>query len=73
MSVMYIRDKDGNLIPVKTIRGAPGPQGEKGADGVIGKDGYTPVRGTDYWTAADKEAIVNDVLSALPTWTGGSY
>lgn len=38
-----------------------------------GTDGKTPVRGTDYWTDADKTEIVNDVLSALPTWTGGSY
>lgn len=58
MSVLYIRDKDGNLIPVKTIQGAPGD---------------TPVKGVDYWTEADKQAIVDDVLKALPTWTGGSY
>ena len=25
--------------------------------------GYTPVRGTDYWTAADKAEIVADVLA----------
>lgn len=47
--------------------GATGPQGEPGANG------YTPVKGTDYWTAADKAEIVDDVLAALPTWTGGSY
>ena len=47
--------------------GAQGPQGEKGADG------KTPVKGTDYWTAADKSAMVTDVLAALPTWNGGSY
>lgn len=35
--------------------------------------GTTPVKGTDYWTAADKASIVSDVLSALPTWTGGAY
>lgn len=35
--------------------------------------GLKPVKGTDYWTAADKQGIVNDVLAALPTWTGGSY
>ena len=35
--------------------------------------GLKPVKGTDYWTAADKAEIVNDVLAALPTWTGGSY
>ena len=38
-----------------------------------GKDGYTPQRGVDYWTAADQQTIVNDVLAALPTWEGGSY
>lgn len=47
--------------------GAQGPQGEPGADG------YTPVKGIDYWTTADKAEIVDDVLAALPTWTGGSY
>ena len=31
-----------------------------------GADGYTPVKGTDYWTADDKTEIVNDVLEALP-------
>lgn len=35
--------------------------------------GLKPVKGTDYWTAADKTEIVNDTLAALPTWTGGSY
>lgn len=38
-----------------------------------GANGTTPVKGTDYWTAADKAAIVSDVLAALPTWEGGSY
>lgn len=35
--------------------------------------GLKPVKGTDYWTAADKAEIVNDTLAALPKWTGGSY
>lgn len=35
--------------------------------------GLKPVKGTDYWTAADKAEIVNDVLAALSIWTGGSY
>ena len=39
----------------------------------VGLKGDTPVKGTDYWTAADKQEIVNDTLAALPTWTGGSY
>lgn len=32
-----------------------------------GKAGYTPVRGTDYWTEADQEAIVQQVITALGT------
>jgi hypothetical protein len=42
----------------------------KGATGAAGK---TPVKGTDYWTSADKSEMVSSVLSALPTWNGGSY
>ena len=41
--------------------------------GLKGDKGDTPVKGTDYWTAADKAEIVSDTLAALPTWTGGSY
>ncbi len=48
-------------------------RGEKGDTGAAGADGYTPVKGTDYWTAADKAEIVADTLAALPTWTGGNY
>lgn len=39
----------------------------------VGLKGYTPVKGTDYWTESDKAEIVDDVLAALPTWMGGSY
>ncbi len=50
-----------------------GLKGEKGDPGAKGADGKTPVKGTDYWTAVDKQEIIDSVLSALPTWTGGSY
>lgn len=36
-------------------------------------DGYTPKKGVDYYTEADKSEMVNAVLAALPTWQGGSY
>ena len=58
------------------IPGEKGDKGDKGDTGAAGKDGAngkTPVKGTDYWTAADKSAMVSDVLAALPTWNGGSY
>ena len=35
--------------------------------------GLKPVKGTDYWTPADKQEIVADTLAALPKWTGGNY
>lgn len=41
--------------------------------GQPGDPGSTPQKGTDYWTLADKAEMVDDVLAALPTWTGGSY
>ena len=45
----------------------------KPSRGDKGDKGDTPQKGTDYWTAADQQSIVNDVLAALPTWEGGSY
>lgn len=50
------------LKPIGSLKGATGatgPQGPAGADYVL--------------TAADKDEIVDDVLAALPTWTGGAY
>lgn len=38
-----------------------------------GADGKTPVRGTDYWTDADKQEIINSVIAALPDGTEVSY
>lgn len=35
--------------------------------------GHTPVKGTDYWTEADKAEIVQDVLAALPDGDEVSY
>ena len=69
-------DADGHLIYKLNpdvsvdIGKVQGPQGEQG---IQGPAGHTPVKGTDYWTAADQASMVRDVLDALPTWTGGSY
>ena len=53
--------------------GPQGPAGAPGKDGTAGADGKTPVKGTDYWTAADKQEIVNSVIAALPDGTEVSY
>lgn len=53
--------------------GATGPQGEKGDTGAAGSkgaDGYTPVKGVDYYTDLDKTEMVNAVIAALPVYNG---
>lgn len=56
--------------------GAPGPQGPQGEtgpqgpQGPAGADGYTPQRGVDYWTEADRQQMVQDVIDALPVYNG---
>lgn len=52
---------DDVTITIPTIAGEPG------------KDGYTPIKGTDYYTEADKTEMVNRVIAALPTWNGGNF
>lgn len=45
-------------------------KGEKGDKGV---DGYTPQKGIDYFTEADKQELVQDVLNALPNAEGVEF
>lgn len=33
---------------------------------VAGEDGYTPVKGVDYFTAAEKAAMVSEAAAAIP-------
>ena len=66
--------------------GPQGPQGPKGdtgpsgATGAAGEDGYTPVRGTDYWTSDDIATIqsyIDEKAAALQsksiTDSGGHF
>lgn len=66
---------NGNWYIGSTDTGKPsrGEKGDKGDTGATGADGKTPVKGTDYWTVADKQEIVNDVIAALPDGTEVSY
>ena len=66
---------NGNWYLGETDTGKPsrGEKGDKGDPGAQGPAGATPVKGTDYFTAEDKAALVQDVLAALPEWTGGNY
>lgn len=58
--------KDGAQGP-KGDKGDTGATGPTGATGAKGADGYTPVRGVDYWTEADQESIVQQIITALGT------
>lgn len=60
----------------KGDKGDPGPKGDKGDTGETGAQGLqgekgepgtngtTPVKGVDYWTAADQTSIINQLKSA---------
>jgi hypothetical protein len=69
---------DGTILTVTSasgssssnLKGEVGPQGPQGIQGNQGEDGYTPVRGVDYWTDEDKMEIKNYVDNAI---LGGSW
>ena len=55
---------------LKGEQGIQGLQGIQGEAGPRGEAGYTPVRGTDYWTEADKAEIKSYVDEAI---LGGAW
>ena len=63
---------NGNWYIGNSDTGKPS-RGATGAKGLDGANGKTPVRGTDYWTDADKQEIINSVIAALPDGTEVSY
>lgn len=99
MSVLYVRDKEGNLIAVPCISGGiSGEDGfspivtveqtkegaiititdadgtttatiKNGNDGDDGNDGYTPVKGTDYWNDED----LAEIRSYMGEWVTAAY
>lgn len=52
------------------LQGIQGEPGEKGEKGDTGAAGYSPVRGTDYWTASDIAEIKSYVDEAI---LGGAW
>lgn len=61
------------IIGQQGIQGEPGPKGDTGATGPQGEPGYTPIKGVDYFTEADVQAIVQQVLNSLPQAEGGLF
>lgn len=53
--------------------GPAGPEGPIGPAGPAGHDGITPIRGTDYWTAEDRNAIISELLTHFIDAENKSY
>ncbi len=77
---IYIWDSTGHkwvnngiLQGAKGEQGIPGEQGAQGIQGPAGKDGKTPVAGVDYFTEADKTAMVNSVYALITNGDTASY
>lgn len=67
-----IRQEGGNYqyVDLQGPAGQDGQEGKQGPTGPAGDPGYTPQRGIDYWTSADRQSMVQDVLAALPVYQG---
>lgn len=85
---LKIKDEGGNWNSIAAIKGDKGDKGEPGIQGIQGEtgapgpkgdkgdtgaNGHTPVKGTDYFTEADKQELVTAVIAALPSTEEVSY
>ena len=69
---------NGNEVISCDLKGERGYDGIRGVQGIPGigiqgAQGEKPVKGFDYWTDADKEEIVQDVLIHFPEAEGGEF
>ena len=68
---------DQGIQGVQGIQGERGIQGEKGEKGDKGQDGYTPIKGVDYYTATDKEefrkALSTELLQSANAIKGTAH
>lgn len=68
----YLTDLSGSqgIKGEKGEQGIQGIQGERGEKGDNGADGYTPIKGTDYFTDADKAELVEELTETITEeWT----
>lgn len=62
-----------NKEELKGDKGDKGDKGEPGNNGINGADGYTPIKGIDYWTEEDKTEIKQYVDNQIGGALNGSY
>lgn len=77
-SSLTITLSNGNSTTTAPLKGNDGQDGEigpqgspgrDGIDGINGQDGYTPVKGTDYWTESD----INDIKQHCSDYIDENY
>ena len=61
MAILKIKDEQGNVIEIPALKGDKG------------NDGYTPIKGTDYWTDSDKAEIQAYIDQQLGVVENGTY
>ena len=71
-AVIEITDKDGKTTATIT-NGEDGYTPVKGKDYFDGEPGYTPVKGKDYFTNADKQEIAQQAAGLVEIPTGGGF
>lgn len=79
-AVLRYKQADGTWIEIPALVGGQGEKGDpftyddftaeqlaalKGEKGDNGRDGYTPVKGVDYWNAEDKSGIEADISAEV--------
>ena len=86
MNILKIRnDANSPWTDIVALVGPAGPQGiqgpmgpagqtgQTGPQGPVGPAGYTPIKGTDYWTDTDKQEIINAVIASFTDGNEVSY
>lgn len=68
-AILRVRDKDGNVVNIPAIQGAPGKPGEPGKPG---DPGYTPQKNVDYFDGNNGVGIADIQLKSSDE-TGNTY
>ena len=64
-SILKVRKPNGEIVDVLALKGEKGEQGLQGQQGPAGNDGYTPVKGIDYYTESDKAEFEEYIATEL--------
>lgn len=65
--ILQVKNEAGEWVEITALKG------EKGDTGATGEKGDTPIKGTDYYTEADKQEMVELVLAAVTNGEEVSY